>query len=140
MSPIQYLEADFDRLGFSPDSYTEENRRWLADEGEVPDFAVQLKDKSLEFILNSARVVTTVFVRNESDIEQLLGVQRSDQMTEAVTKILGRPDTSGSETSVPILGKKGAWLRYDYPKYSMHIQKAVGVDAVEMVTLMVRDE
>lgn len=129
------LGENFDGLGFQPMAYSEEFRSWLADEGEQPDYAVELRDGSLSFYLDRSRRVKTIFVTGSRQIEELLGITQADGFSQVI-ETFGEPSSRGSEMTVPVLGRKGAWLRYEFAEYAMHVECAVGTNDIRMVTLI----
>jgi hypothetical protein len=61
---------------------------------------------------------------------------RSDATRSEIIAMRGMPSMSKSAQSLPILGKKGAWDRWDTEGYSLHVEYAIEEDFVTMVTLM----
>ncbi|WP_146168149.1 hypothetical protein [Pseudomonas mangrovi] len=132
------LGKSFDSLGFAALSYREEYRDWLSGEGESPDWAIELNDCSLQFLLTQERKVKTVFVLEKCKIEELLSASINCTLSQLQQK-LGPPSREGSEIEIPILGKQGAWVSYEKPTHVLHVQFEPGGEKIKMVTLMSPD-
>lgn len=49
---------------------------------------------------------------------------------------LGEPEKSGEERVHAILGRHGAWDRFELSQYVLHMEYQVGAESIAMVTLM----
>lgn len=134
--PRDYLGRPFDSLGLSPASYEEDFRSWHAEEGMAPDWTVELRDGSLQLLLNEERTVITVFVCSKAQIAESFGLLPAVSTVDDVVERLGTPTRSGPATEIPALGKKGPWLRYDTTERVMHVEFEPGGRGIHMVTLM----
>jgi phage baseplate assembly protein gpV len=56
-----------------------------------------------------------------------------------VTAKSGEPSTEGKEQNLPVLGRKGAWVKYETADHVLHVESAVGSGDICMVTLMAPD-
>lgn len=134
--PRDMVGRPFDLLGYAPADYVEEFRGWLEDEGMEPDWTIELRDGSMQFLLTKRRTVTTVFVLSDQLISEIMGIPAKVAIMRDVLSKLGNATTFGSETDSPLLGRNGAWLRYDNPQQVTHLEFNVGGVGVRMLTLM----
>jgi len=126
----------FDSLAYAPAAYVEEFRGWHADEGLEPDWTVELRDGSMEFVLTKERIVATVFVLSEQLISEILGVAARTATVRDILSKLGSATKFGPETESSVFGCTGAWLRYDDSHPVTHLEFKVGGTGVHMLTLM----
>lgn len=133
IDPREMIGRSFDSLGYAPAGYVEEFR---ADDGMEPDWTIELRDGLMEFLLTKQRTVTTVFVRAEQLISEIAGVPSGTATIRDVLSKHGNSTTFGPETDDPLLGRKGAWLRYDNPHQVTHLEFNVGGFGIHMLTLM----
>jgi hypothetical protein len=131
--PREMVGRLFDSLGYAPTAYVEEFR---SDEGLEPDWAIELRDGSMQFLLTKQRTVATVFVLSKQLISEVMNVSAENATIRDVLSKHGSATTFGQETEVPPLGRKGAWLRYDDPQRVTHLEFNVGGIGVHMLTLM----
>ena len=136
MDPRDALGRQFDALGYPSASYVEEFRSWHAEEGMVPDWTIELRDESMQFLLTESRVVKTVFIFSETAISDVIGVSAGVATLKDVIARFGNPTRFGEEQHLAILGAKGAWLRYDYPAEVVHLEFRPGDVGIHMLTLM----
>lgn len=136
IDPREMTGRRFDSLGYVPTDYVEEHRDWHADEGIEPDWTVELRDESMEFLLTEQRTIATIFVRSEQLISEIVGAPARTATVRDVLAKYGNATTFGPEADIPILGRKGPWLRYDSPHQVMHLEFAVGGFGIHMLTLM----
>lgn len=130
------LGRQFDELGYAPADYVEEFRVWQANEGMQPDWTVELRDGSMDFLLTESRKVKTVFVHSVAAISSLVGIDADKASVADVIAKFGSATRGGEETKIPVLGKKGAWLRYDKPNEVVHLEFRLGGTGIHMLTLM----
>jgi hypothetical protein len=64
-----------------------------------------------------------------------LGLQPSFSSAD-VRALLGPPSQCSPALEVPILGPKGAWDRFDFAEYSVHLEYTLDGRATSLVTLM----
>jgi hypothetical protein len=103
-------------------------------DSEIHAYAVHPSGE-FEAVVNSAgHVVDTVFVHRESPL--LSGLVSFSASPADVRRRFGIPSVSGEETDIKALGRKGAWERFDYPDWSLHLHYVVGGDRLELVTFM----
>ncbi|GAB2199496.1 hypothetical protein [Pseudomonas abyssi] len=107
----------------------------LLEEGDEQEYYVAGLDHSWEFLLDKCNVVKTVFLYVAAGYQEFDGIGQLTRRDEILKKY-GVPSKSGEEKEVSILGKKGAWERYDYSDHVMHIEHSVGMDTVQKITLM----
>ena len=134
--PREMVGRPFDSLGYAPTAYVEEFRGWHTDEGMEPDWTVELHDGSMQFLLTKQRYVVTIFVLSEQLISEVVGVSARTATIRDVLAKHGSSTTFGPETESPLLGRKGAWLRYGNPREVTHLEFNVGGFGIHMLTLM----
>jgi len=138
MYPRTYLGRRFDDLGFDRSSFVEHHRNADRESGGIePDWAIELNDQSLRFLLSEDRLVTTVFVCSPALASGLLERATADVTISDLIAIRGQPGKRGEESVSPITRKRtGAWFRYDMPDCVEHYQFAVGGRGIQLITLM----
>lgn len=85
--------------------------------------------------------IQTIFLHPRELVDfdvELIDVPVSSTRREVLDR-LGTPSKSGSPRKSEILGEYGAWDRYDWPDYSLHVQYRTDADQIEMITLMRHD-
>lgn len=48
---------------------------------------------------------------------------------------MGEPQISGEATTIPILGEKPAWDKFDVGEFSVHVEYSPKLDKVGLITL-----
>jgi hypothetical protein len=96
-------------------------------DGEVRRYYLSDSEGGYELVHMQRRIVTAfLYVRPGVGFSPFSGTLPgglSSESTRAdVRRTLGEPSRSGEETTIPGLGRKGAWDRYDYPGICFHIQ------------------
>ena len=134
--PREMVGKPFDSLAYAPAAYVEEFRGWHADEGLEPDWTVELCDGSMQFLLTKQRTVATVFVLSEQLISEIVGVAARTATVRDILSKHGSSTTFGPETEGSLLGRTGAWLRYDNPHQVTHLEFNIGGTGIHMLTLM----
>jgi hypothetical protein len=111
------------------------------DQAEIQeaDTRAYARDPAGEFevVFGDERVVDTVFVYRQSPL--LAGRVPFASTRGDVLRRFGEPSVSGGAMTSQFLGPQGAWDRFDYPRFSLHFQYAVGTDRVNLVTVMTAD-
>ena len=126
------LGLAFEELGLSKSQYVED---FIDDDGLEPKWSISLLDEPIEFFLNIERKVVTAFISSRINIENLIGCSTLSSKEEIIS-LNGMPSKQGHEFVDEFIGSQGAWIRYDYPTYCLHIQFYYGKLGVRMVTLM----
>jgi hypothetical protein len=109
-------------------------------EEEVPTFGISYvcRQHGIEFSCADDELIETIFMH--------LG--RLDECLLDIPPVLGRSDLkdffgpvsrSGSQSSYPVLGEKGAWMRFDRENYSIHVEFEPDQDRIRQLTLMRAD-
>lgn len=57
---------------------------------------------------------------------------------EEVRAKMGKPQLSGEATTIPILGEKPAWDKFDTEEFSVHVEYGHELDKVGLITLSVQ--
>ncbi|MBL4832539.1 MAG: hypothetical protein JKY26_01085 [Pseudomonas sp.] len=135
MNPLAVLGKPFEQVkDLFPNSGMLEVYE-LLEEGDDQEHHVSGLDHSWEFLLDKWNVVKTVFLYVAAGYQEFDGIGQLTRRDE-IFKKYGVPSKSGEEKELSILGKKGAWERYDYSDHVMHIEHSVGMDTVQKITLM----
>jgi hypothetical protein len=103
---------------------------------QVPDTYAYVTDPDGEFeiVCNGNGVVDTVFIFRQSLLlDGMIGFGKSRS---EILEQLGVPNASGAEKVVKYLGEQGAWDRFDYAEWSIHLQFMFGSDRLEKLTVM----
>ena len=56
--------------------------------------------------------------------------------SEVIVKLMGKPARRGKKEYISILGEQGAWERYDYDSYCIHIEHNLDNTEVKLITIM----
>ena len=135
MSPLEILGRPFDQVKDQfPNSGILEVYDCLAD-GDEQEYYVTGPDHLWEFLLDKNSAIRTIFLYTANGHKGFDGIHHLSKQDEVLEKY-GAPHKSGEEKEISILGKKGAWERYEYPTYVLHIEHSVGADTVEKITIM----
>ena len=105
------------------------------EESEEQEYCVSAPDESWEIHLGKNNSITTIFLFLAKGYAGFDGVNNLTARDEILRKY-GSPIKFSAEKEVAILGKMGAWERYDYPDYVLHFSHSIGSDRVEQITLM----
>jgi hypothetical protein len=103
--------------------------------GEWNEQFVQAEDSQWEFMLTEAGAIKTIFLYPENGCELPLGL-RLGMPPRKTRQMFGEPTKSGEERVSKFLGPKGAWDRWDYPTYCLHVSYSRGTWELAAVTLM----
>jgi hypothetical protein len=76
-----------------------------------------------------------VFLTSDSFHPDFFDIPFSSSRSKMLS-IFGEPSRSGKAHHDPILGEYGAWDRYDWVRYSMHIEYQPHADTIRRITLM----
>lgn len=97
---------------------------------------VKYSADGISFDFGSGDKLLSVFFKYQvADLEWATGIPRDAGRSDVIHKY-GPPRKSGEPKAIPVLGKQGAWDRWDFGEYSMHVQYAHDEDKVMLVTLM----
>jgi len=136
MDPLALLGKNFDDV---KDSLTHsgvleayEN----LEEGEEQEYYVSAPDNSWEFLLEKGNSIKTIFLYLDNGSVGFGGVSTNTTRDELIS-IFGKPSRQGEIQEFPDLGLKGAWERYDFENYSLHIEHDPHSDHISMLTIMV---
>ena len=105
------------------------------EDGDEQEYYVSDPNRTWEFLLENENTIKTIFLFLKNGYEQYDTLSYLTKREEIFSKY-GKPSKMGDKQEISILGKKGAWERYDYPNYSFHIEHSVGSDTIEKITLM----
>lgn len=135
MNPVEMLGKQFDQVKhLTPNTGLLEVYDSL-EEGDEQEYYFAGQDRSWECLLDKTNAVKTIFLYVADGYREFDGIHHLTKREEILKKY-GEPAKSGKEMEISILGKKGAWERYDYSTYVMHIEHSFGVDEVQKITLM----
>ena len=135
MSPLEVLGRTFDQV---KDQFSNSGIMEVYDclaEGDEQEYYVTEPNRLWEFLLDETSTIKTIFLYTAKGHKGFDGVHYLTKQDEVLRKY-GAPQKSGKEKEFPILGRKGAWERYEYPTYSLRIEHSVGADTVEKITIM----
>lgn len=85
--------------------------------------------------------VRSIFIyadKSRNFSENIVGFSFSHNRNEVIS-LLGSPSKSGKAINDPILGVYGAWDRFSFPGYSIHIEYSIDAVKINKVTLMRAD-
>jgi hypothetical protein len=107
-----------------------------ATEEELPKKEVwyEFEGHGVEVICDEAERILTIFV-HRGDAQGLSEIPFWLNR-HGVRGACGPPDMSGAASHHPIIGDRGEWDRFVLGGVTVHVEYQVGVDAIEMVTLM----
>lgn len=105
------------------------------EEGENKEYYVSAKDKTWEILLGKNNRVETIFLYLARNGEGILGITKLMNSADII-KLIGKPTKSEEKQFVPILGEYGAWERYNFDRYCIHIQHNLEDTEVEQITIM----
>jgi hypothetical protein len=105
------------------------------EEGEKPEYYVSAKDETWEILLGKNNRVETIFLYLERNCEGILGITKFMNSADII-KLIGQPTESEEKQFVPILGEYGAWERYDFDRYCIHIEHNIEDTEVKQITIM----
>ena len=98
--------------------------------------------KGVSFVSEGDDVVTTIFFSHKASPPFDDGF---DDLPFSCGRLevrsrFGEPSTSREGFCDPILGEYGAWDRFNFPSYILHVQYFSKSDSIELITLMRPDE
>ncbi len=96
------------------------------------------KDGTWDALVNSDGIIQTVFLNFDNGYTEFLGFTR-ETTRKQVIECFGIPEKYEDKSSVPILGDKGAWERYRFATYSVHLEHEVDDERLKMVTIMINE-
>lgn len=105
------------------------------EEAEEQEFFVSAPDESWEFHLGKDNTITTIFLFLTKGFGEFDGVNQFTTRDEILKKY-GSPTKYSQEKTIPILGKVGAWERYDYENYVLHFSHCVNSDKIDKISFM----
>jgi hypothetical protein len=134
MKLVDYLGADVrELLAIAPFSGWKVTR---SVEEDLPKKEVwyEFEGHGVEVICDEADRIQTIFL-HRGDAEALCEVSFS-LSRRGVVERYGSPSKSGNAVRIPVIGDRGAWDRFTFPKGTLHIQYRTDRDEIDMVTLM----
>ena len=97
------------------------------------------KGRVLELLCGPDERVRTIFVR----AEEVDGVRLSEipfrSTRQQVLARLGVPSATSTGVNDPVLGKSGAWDRFERPGHALHIEYRIDADEIKQITWMRAD-
>jgi hypothetical protein len=120
-------------------NFTEEINNWLLEERKFVDFI----EDGIEVIASSSDLIKTIFIHYDNNkrhfkhglVEIPLTSNRS-----YINSLMGKATSEGSRSISKILGKSGAWQRFDKATFSVHIEFDYEMpDVIRLITLMLND-
>lgn len=100
-------------------------------------WCVMAQDQSYELLLNEEERIRTIFLYPQKGTESFPMYGFTTQTSrEEVRQKLGTPTSQGEEQRISILGKNGAYDRFDNPQRCLHIEYTLGQPKIKMITLM----
>ena len=115
--------------------YSEIHDSNLGLEGELPDYYITADDETWEISLGEDYIVKTIFLYLNRGYREFKNISASTTREE-VYRQFGKPKKECGESEHPILGKYGAWEKYEFDRYSVHIEHELDHDSVKMITIM----
>ena len=112
-------------------------------EGELgePMFHYEFPGRGLEFRCDENERVNVVFLIVEvfdHACEEILDFDVTMKRAQ-ILDLFGPPSTHRGAAVDPLLGEQGAWDRFDFPTYSLHIEYGDKSDRIRKVTCMSKD-
>lgn len=108
---------------------------------EEPIIDYVFPQNGLDLLCDEDFKVSTIFLYSDEDRrfnEDILDIPFSLTRQQVIEK-LGSPIKSGEGVNDPILGKYGAWDRFQKSEYSIHVEYRVDSDLIKKITLMRAD-
>lgn len=135
MSYDKYIGMKFTETGkFPPNSgitgVDDDLEEW-----EEQSYCVESVNGEWEFSLSKDNIIETIFIFPNNGGKLIHGIKGSWSRKEVLNK-LGTPESSGEKIDDEILGKKGAWDRFNMKKYYLHIEYNYAGSAIEQQTIM----
>ncbi|MER8805108.1 hypothetical protein, partial [Mesorhizobium sp. M0998] len=93
------------------------------------------KRNGCSFTCSSDERIESIFIEADKFDQTLFEIPFSSKRSE-VLGILGKPTKSGAPYSDVILGKYGAWDRFDQADHSIHVEYFPDADRIRRITLM----
>lgn len=117
---------------------------WLYDKTiDEDDFELQteifyeFQDHDLEIQCNKNFIIETIFIKGSDFDKELLHLDFDFNFTQDMIRdCLGEPSFSGSESNSRYLGKSGAWDRFDFGSYVIHIEYKIDTKSIDKITFM----
>jgi hypothetical protein len=103
-------------------------------EGDAYAYATH-PDEEFEAVLGADGRVDTVFVYRQSPLLEGLGFDFDARRGDILARF-GRPERSGVQEIDTLLGPQGAWDRFLFPDYFLHLQYVYDSDRLKLVTIM----
>ncbi len=113
--------------------------KWLVRrsiESDLPRKEVwyEFDGRGVEVICDEDETIRTIFLH--TGVDQSLSDIPLTLTRQEVLERFGCPSASGPPMRHPVLGESGAWDRFSSAASTIHIQYRVGVDAIDMITLL----
>jgi len=106
------------------------------EEGDEQEYYVSAPDGSWQLLLEPDNTVKTIFLFLANGYSNFNGITSSTTPSEIVKKMHGEPSSKGNSQEIPIIGKVGAWERYEFSEYVLHIEHSLVKGTVKKITLM----
>jgi hypothetical protein len=114
------------------------------EEGELPRSYLSCPSKGYLLSHTDGRV-STLFIflvptdEHQAFVAPIMAGLSAASTRSSVRQALGKPSRSGEARSVPILGRKGAWDRYDHVSLCVHFEYTEPDERIRQITVMSAD-
>jgi hypothetical protein len=91
----------------------------------------------LEIQCDKNFIIETIFIKGSAFDKELLDLDFDFSFNQDMIRIcLGEPSFSSNESNSQYLGKSGAWDRFDFGSYVIHIEYKIGIKKINKITFM----
>jgi hypothetical protein len=135
MNPLDVLGKKFNEVegAFSNTGVLEAYD--VLEEGDEQEYYVSAPDDSWQLLLDPDNTIKTIFLFLGNGYNNFNSITSSTTPSEIV-KMHGEPSSKGKTHEIPLIGKVGAWERYEFSEYVLHIEHSMVKGTVEKITLM----
>jgi hypothetical protein len=114
--------------------------RTLDEDSDPPLIGYSFKECGLQFNCDrDSERIRSIFLERDRYAGAILSEIPFDLRRNEVLNELGKPTKSGEETYHPILGKFGAWDRFQFTGYTIHVQYSSDENGIDKITYMRND-
>lgn len=107
-------------------------------EGEEPSYYLSALDSTWEILLGDGNFIKTIFLYLNKGYPSFLGITNNIKR-DSILEMFGTPIAENGESTHRILGRYGAWEKYEKDNYYIHIEHEPDNGGVKMVTIMVKE-
>lgn len=101
------------------------------------EVSYEFQNHDLQVVCDKNLIIQTIFILGEAFDNKLLELGFDFSSNQDIIRAsLGIPSFSGKESNSQYLGKSGAWDRFDFNSYVLHVEYQIGNKKIDKITFM----